>query len=571
VSKRTLRELYAKGFEKAVKEGGVKAVMSAYNAVNGKFSSYNKELLTDWLKDEWGFDGVVFSDSGAVTGHNDRAVAAGLDMVLHGATTECDNEDIVEAVKDGTLDLARLDDAVVRFLKLILWQRKAREENPYIYDQKKLLQCAYDTAVDGMVLLKNESVLPLDKSKKVVLFGSRAKSTMECGGGSTYVTTPLHGNLFDEFAKVGVDVAGKEDADIAIYAAGAEGGENADRPGMKLDKEDEGRIADVLKREKEQGRKTVVVLNVAGPVEMSDWIANADAVLVNFIPGCMGAKATTDVLLGEENPGGKLPVTFPIRLEDSPAAPYPIGEHDDVYYGEGIFVGYRWYDYKGLPVQYPFGFGLSYTDFEICAEDAPGSWNIKEEEKFQVRVKVKNVGKRFGSEVVQLYMRPKTARIPMPERELKAFSKVFLEPSEENTVTLTVKKEDLEVCDPERGMLIPIGEYEVELGTSSRDMFHCFTLEVEGENPYVFDEHSTLGEILANEEAMAVLGRYIPGMAEGIASMTPDMLKFMESEKIGPLLSRQMIRAISDTNELKAILDRLFAELAQVGNEGKVV
>lgn len=190
VSGRTLRELYAQGFEKAVKEGGVKCVMSAYNAVNEKFSSYNKEFLTDWLKEEWGFDGLVFSDSGAVNGNNDKAVAAGLDIILHGAAAPLDTSDLFRAVEDGTLSMSRIDNVISRYLHLVLWIRETRENVPLPYDQKALLQTAYDTVIDGMVLLKNENVLPLSEGTKIALFGQRSKKTMECGGGSTYITTP---------------------------------------------------------------------------------------------------------------------------------------------------------------------------------------------------------------------------------------------------------------------------------------------------------------------------------------------------------------------------------------------
>lgn len=206
VSRRTLRELYAKGFEACVKEGGARALMSAYNAVNGKFSSYNRELLTEWLKEEWGFEGLVYSDSGAVTGSNAEAVAAGLDMVLHGATAECDGSDIVEAVKNGTLGADRLDDAIERYLKLALWIREAREHTPIEYDQESLLKASYDTVADGMVLLKNEDALPLAKEARIAVFGERARDTMECGGGSTFVTTPLHSDILSALKKAGMGV-----------------------------------------------------------------------------------------------------------------------------------------------------------------------------------------------------------------------------------------------------------------------------------------------------------------------------------------------------------------------------
>lgn len=566
VSRRTLRELYAQGFEKAVRRAGVKSVMSAYNAVNGQFSSYNREFLTDWLKEEWGFDGLLFSDSGAVSGRNDQAVGAGLDIILHGATAGLDTSDIEQAVRAGSLPMSRIDDVIARYLRLVLWLREAREKTPLVYDQQKLLRVAYDTVADGLVLLKNEGALPLAGTERTALYGHRAAETMECGGGSTYITTPLHSNLLDELKKAGMNAfpGEAESADVVLFAAGAEGGENVDRPDMKLDKEDEEQIARVLRAAKAQGKKTVVVLNVAGPVDMRAWIQDADAILVNFIPGCMGAKATADVILGRQCPGGKLPVTFPLALKDSPAAPYMVGERDDVYYGEGIFVGYRWYDYKEIPVQYPFGHGLSYTRFTVEPVRVPDRWDLRESKTMNVTVRVKNTGDREGSEVIQLYLGVPCARIPMPVKALKAFRKVRLKPGEEKEVALTVRREDLEVYDPDHGKLIPVGAYTCFLGTSSRAIFHTSALKVAGRNPYVLGEHSTLGDIMDNPAALAVLGKYFPGITSRFDSMTEDMKKFMAPEEIGPLLSKQMIHFISDAGQLTGILNSIFAELAEV-------
>ena len=561
VSKRTLRELYAKGFEKAVKEAGVKSVMSAYNAVNGQFSSYNKMILTDWLKDEWGFDGIVVSDWGAVTGHNDQSVAAGMDMVLHGPTP-CDGTDIVEAVKAGTLDVSRVDDAVERILKLTLWQKKIKEENPVRYDQDALLKQAYDTIVDGMVLLKNDEILPLKKAAKVAFYGTRAKNTMECGSGSTFITTPLHSNVYDESEKMGVHVAFEDmqDSEVVIYVAGAEGGENADRPSMDVDQEDAKKMATVLKTAKEQGKQTVVILNIAAPVDMREWIKYADSILVIFIPGSMGGKAAADVLFGEATPCGRLPMTFPKKLTDSPAAPYPIGESDDIYYSEGIYVGYRWYEYKDLEVQYPFGYGMSYTDFEFEVQEIAKQWDLRKKDTLDVIIRVKNVGKNYGCEVIQLYLGQLEARIQSPEKELKSFAKVYLEPGQEQLVTLTVKREDLEIFDPEKGLLIPVGDYSVMIGVNSNHIFSNAVLHVLGDNPYVMDENTTLGEILASLQASAIVEKYIPGFTTSLG----DHLKLMSNEKIGPMLSRYLIRSIPDANELKAMMDKLFQELSQL-------
>lgn len=561
VSVRTLRELYAKGFEKAVKDGKIKSVMTAYNAVNGVFSSYNKMTLTDWLKGEWGFDGVVVSDWGAVTGKNDKSVDAGMDMVLHGPTP-CDGTDIVEAVKAGTLQESRVDEAVERILKLVLWSRDKKTENSFIYEQEQILKCAYDTVVDGTVLLKNEQVLPLKKAKRVAFYGKRAKETMECGSGSTFVTTSLHSNVYDETEKMGVYIVYEkmENADVVVYVAGAQGGENADRPDIRLDSEDAGRIHEVLKQAKEDGKQTVVILNIAGPVDMREWIAYADAVCVIFVPGCMGGKVAADVLFGEAVPCGRLPFTFPKKLNDSPAAPYPVGEVNDIYYSEGVFVGYRWYDYKEFTVQYPFGYGLSYTKFQVEVPEQTLRWDLGKEESIDISVAVKNTGNYYGCEVIQLYLHQENVKLHLPEKELKAYTKVYLNPGEEKTVKLSIYREDLEVYDPERGRIIPVGDYAILLGTSSLDIFSKMKMEVIGRNPYVMGANTTLGEILDSPKATAILEKYIPGFSTALG----EHLRLMSAEKIGPLLSRRLIGSIPDANELQALLDHIFADLAEI-------
>lgn len=561
VSKRTMRELYAKGFEAAVKEADVKSVMSAYNAVNGIFSSYNKMMLTEWLKDEWGLNGIVVSDWGAVTGDMSESVDAGMDLVLHGPTPR-DSSEIAAAVRAGTLSEERVNDAVRRILELVLWQKEVQAEKPISYDQDALLKTAYDSIVDGMVMLKNEGVLPLTKTEKTAFFGSCAKKTMECGSGSTFVTTVLHTNVFDESAALGVPVldADMDGADAVVFVAGAEGGENADRPSMDLDKADQQTIVKVLRTAKAAGKKTVVILNVAAPVDMREWLTDADAVLVLFVPGCMGGKAAADVLYGEAVPCGRLPMTFPVKLTDSPASPYPTGEYEDIFYSEGIFVGYRWYDAKGIKTQYPFGCGLSYTSFEVSMEETEPVWDLRRADQFDVQVHVKNTGSAWGCCVPQLYLSRSKDRIPMPEKELKAYHKVYLDPGEETIITLTLRKTDLEVYDPEKGLLTPIGGAKLLLGLSAEEIIASADLKIVGKSAYLLGENSSLGELMANEKAMAVLNQYLPQLFAGIG----DHIKLIANEKIGALLSRQLIGSIPDANELKAFLDRIWAALAEI-------
>ena len=560
VSTRTLRELYARGFRSAVMDGGVKSVMSAYNAVNGVFSSYNKMILTDWLKNEWGFEGIVVSDWGAVTGNNDQAIAAGMDIILHGFAPG-DGLDIIDAVRKGTLNEARVDDAIVRILKAIIWQKKIKQTKDASYDQEAILKCAFDTLTDSMVLLKNDSILPLQKGVKAAFYGTRAKETMECGSGSTYVTTSLHSNLYDECKNIGISVFSEDmdSSDVVIYVAGAEGGENADRQSMELDRKDEEEITGVLQEAKKKGKKTVVVLNIAAPVDMRKWIGYADAILCEFVPGCMGGKATAAVLVGEAVPCGKLPMTFPVKLNDSPAWPFVIGEYNDIYYSEGIFNGYRWYDSKELAIQFPFGYGLSYTSFVCSEESVPESWDLRKDDTLQIRVRVKNIGSKYGAEVVQLYLGKQDARIPMPVKELMSYGKVYLNPGEEKTITLMVKKEDLTVFDPQKEQdLILIGKYNIMIGTDAHHMFYEGMLDVLGENPYVMDENTTMREIYENTAATKIVSIYLPELT----GFSEEQKKLQAHEKIGPMLAKYLIRTMPDANQLKSYLDNMYLELA---------
>lgn len=560
VSTRTLREVYVKGFEKAVKHAGLKSVMSAYNAVNGVFSSYNKTALTSWLKEEWGFEGAVVSDWGAVTGETDKSLAAGLDLVLHGPLPY-DTSDVAAGIENGTLSMERLDDAVERLLSLVYWVKETKENYEFDFDLNQILEKAYETVVDGTVLLKNQDILPLSVDTKVSFGGSRARNTLECGGGSTYITTSLHSNVADSAEQLGANVCDDiNESDVYIYVAGAEGGENADRKDMYLDSQDEENILPALKNAKSMGKKTVVVLNIAGPVDMRKWIDYADAVLVIFIPGCMGGKACADIIFGKASPGGRLPITFPNRLEESIAYPYVVGEHDDVYYSEGVFVGYRYYDSKDAAVAYPFGYGLTYTSFESELVESPNKWDIRVEDTAHVKVRVTNTGKQSGAEVIQVYASHVNDRFPVPKKVLLGYGKIYLQPGESQELEIRLDAEDLCLYDPERGSVTPIGEYKLHIGTNVLDIFDVADVEVIGNNPYRFDEHSTFGEILDNPKALEIMRETVPQFF----NIPERYFQNMRNEKMGQLLSQQLIHTIPNANQLKDIMDNFFKRLEEI-------
>ena len=562
LSKRVMIELYARGFEAAIEDGHVLCIMSAYNAVNGEFTSYSKKLLTDLLRGELHFDGAIVSDWGAAGQNKEGTLAAGMDLIQPGPNdmTACK-----QAVQEGRLSEKVLNDRVAHILQLIVEIKQNQRRIPAQYDADALLQTACRTIEDGAVLLKNENaVLPLAETQRVVFWGARSRDMLECGSGSTAVETALHSNVLDEYRKLCGAAAFEEwtDADTLVYTAAAPAGENVDRESMAVEEQDCSRMTDVLKQAKQKGMKTVVLLNISGPVEMADWLPYADAVLCIFIPGCMGGVAAARLLAGLAEPGGRLPVTFPVRYEDTPAYPNFPGEGNDAYYGEGVFVGYRSYAKRKLAVQYPFGYGLGYTDFavELCENDF--RWDMRTQETLNVPVRVKNIGSRPGSEVVQLYAREEKPHMLRPDRTLVGYGKVHLAPGEETVVNVTVGKKALRCYDAMQDKWVqPIGAHTLYLALSAENILAEAPLMIEGKNPYPLNGESTIGEILENPRAKEIVNQFTGGMFD----MTPkETLDFMVYRKLNDILSVGMIQVIPDTVKLSAILQGLYDRLAEL-------
>ncbi|MDR0910860.1 MAG: glycoside hydrolase family 3 C-terminal domain-containing protein [Spirochaetaceae bacterium] len=584
IPERALREIYSRGFMSAVLKAKTKMIMSAYNAVNGVFSSYNKKFLVDWLRGEWGFDGVVISDSGAVKGEREKALDAGLDMVLSGPR---DFSDIKRALEDGRLSMAIIDEHVERIQKLIATVKADHECIPAQYNQEELLQIACNTIVDGAVLLKNDNdVLPLkmDTSEtvsklssspfgggwvgggtasSVAFYGKRSKDLFECGTGSTEIPTNLHSNPYDETIKRFNKDAVYEtmsNVDVLIYTVAATSGENIDRKSMDIEEEDQKRLPMILKEAKEKNIRTVVLLNIAAPVDMREWIDYADAVLCIWVPGCMGGVASADLLFGKATPGGKLPVTFPVKYEDTPAYPNFPGEATDAYYGEGIFVGYRWYDKRKMPVQYPFGYGLSYTTFAITPVETVVEL-VETTDHIDIPVKVKNTGNFPGSEVVQIYSAETKPHIRRPVKELVGFSKVYLDAGKETIVKVRIEKDALKCFDLGKNKWVqPVGEHILYIGNSATNISFTMKMTVQGKTEYGFGPDSTMAEVLGNDAAFAILDKFSGGML----SQAKDQLQMVVNNKLGDMLSQMLIRRISDTTQVTAIMQGLYAELGKI-------
>jgi beta-glucosidase len=491
VDERTLREIYLASFEGAVKQAQPWTVMCSYNKVNGKYASENKYLLTDILKDEWGFEGFVVSDWGAVN-ERVKGLAAGLDLEMPSSNGIGDQK-IVEAVKNGTLPEKVLDKAVERILRVIFKAVDQKKENAS-YDKEAHHQLAREAARECMVLLKNEDrILPLKKEGTIAVIGEFAKNPRYQGGGSSHVNPTKLDNIYEEIKKTAGNKANilyaqgynleKDDideqliqeakkiaiqSDVAILFVGLPEryeSEGYDRQHLRIPDNHQKLIEAVT----EVQPNVVVVLSNGSPIEMP-WLDKVKGVLEAYLGGQALGGAIADLLFGDANPSGKLAETFPRELSHNPSYLNFPGEGDKVEYKEGIFVGYRYYDKKNIEPLFPFGYGLSYTTFEY-SNLSISKKEILDTETVTVTVNVKNTGEMAGKEIVQLYVKDVESSVIRPEKELKGFEKVELQPGEEKTVTFTLDKRAFAYYNVDlKDWHVESGEFEILIGKSSRDI-----------------------------------------------------------------------------------------------------
>ena len=465
LDERTLRELYLTAFEIAVKEGHPSTLMCAYPKLNGVHCSDNKALLTDILRTEWGFSGLVVTDWGAM---NDRpeGFRAGCDLNMPGGSDYMEKE-VLQAVKDGTLPERCIDDSARRVLKLVFRAAQTlKGKTDCDYEAHHAL--AKRAAVEGAVLLKNEGgILPLKKDAKIAVIGAMAKSIRYQGSGSSHInptklTQPLD-FLPDAVYAPGCDERGDttesllaeaekaaQPAEIAVIFAGLPDryeSEGFDRADMKMP-DVQLRMIDAVTA---ANPNTVVVLLSGSAVECP-WADRVKGILYMGLPGQAGGEAVADLLCGRANPSGKLAESWPLSYADVPASEI-YGKTDDALYEEGLYVGYRYYEKSGVAVRWRFGYGLSYTEFSYSDLTVNGD---------TVSVTVRNTGKRAGAEVVQLYIRAPQDGLHRPLRELKGFQKVFLQSGESRTVTFPLTDRSFAVW--QGGWKIPAGKYTVCIG-----------------------------------------------------------------------------------------------------------
>ncbi len=549
MDERTAREIYLAAFEGAVKQAKPWTVMCSYNRINGTYAAENVESLTDILRGEWGFDGFVVSDWGAV---NDRVpdLKAGLDLEMP-ASMGMNDKKIVEAVKNGKLDEAVLDRAVERILDVLYRFEENKDKNAvFHYEEDHAL--ARKIASECMVLLKNEGVLPLKEEEETVFIGAFAEHPRYQGGGSSHINAwkvdsalemakgypvvyekgfDIKEDRIDE-ALINRAVEAAKKVKTAVIFAGlpeAFESEGYDRKHMGLP-ECQNRLIEAVC---EVNENVVVVLHNGSPVEMP-WVGKVKGVLEAYLGGQAVGSAVLDVLYGKVNPSGHLAETFPVKLQDNPSYLYYTGEGDKVEYREGVFVGYRYYDKKEMDVLFPFGHGLSYTTFSYSNMKLDKT-AIKDTESVTVSVDVTNTGNVFGKEVVQLYVCPPAGEVIRPVKELKGFEKVALMPGETKTVTFTLGARAFAYYDCDiKDFYVETGVYGIALGQSSRKLLAEKELRVEASarKKVKLTLNTTFGDILK-----------IPGAGEKIKELmakTPFEGEMPEDEGSAEMMEMMM-------------------------------
>lgn len=522
VEERALREIYLPAFEEAVKEGHVRSVMCAYNAVNGTFCSENGELLNGILRGEWGFDGFVVTDWGA-TKRRPLGIKAGVDLEMPGSR-QGKTEAIRKALEDGTLTEEELNQAVRNQLRFVKTAMENQKEDA-VFDRAEARQKAEAFAGECAVLLKNDKALPLKKESRMAFIGSFAEKPRYQGAGSSHINEKHPAAALDCTAGMqvvyarGYDVSGEqtdeellreaveaaEKAEAAVIFAGLPESfetEGCDREHMAMPENQNVLIREVAKVQK----NTVVVLHGGSPMELP-WFDEVAGVLLVHLGGSAVGGATVKLLTGEMNPSGKLAETWPMKLEDTPSYLNFPGEKGVVNYRENLFIGYRYYDKKRMPVRFPFGYGLSYTAFSYSdlrlSRDCIGG-----EDVLQVSCVVKNIGRKPGKEAVQLYVAAKNSRVIRPVKELKGFEKVSLDPGEEKEVSFELDKRAFSYYEEKiHGWFEESGSYEILIGASVADIRLTAVVQVESadEIPVVYTPFSTIGDLAATKKGQAVL------------------------------------------------------------------
>ncbi|MGH1524880.1 glycoside hydrolase family 3 C-terminal domain-containing protein [Leifsonia sp. L25] len=544
VDERPLREIYLRGFQHVVTHARPWTVMCSYNRINGVYASEDPWLLTSVLRDEWGFEGLVVSDWGAV---NDRvsALVAGLDLEMPSSGGVTDAQ-LVAAVRDGSLAESVLDTAADRVIDLV-GKALAGADATATYDAEAHHALAREVAARSVVLLKNEGVLPLatDASRRIAVVGEFARTPRYQGAGSSQIVPTRLDNALDELHALAGDAtvafapgytlgadadevaltaeavsvaSGADDVVVFLGLPGEDESEGFDREHLELPPAQTALLEAVIAA----NPRVTVVLSNGGVVRVSGWADRVPAIVEGWLLGQAGGGAIADVLFGVVNPSGRLAETIPVRLEDTAAYLNFPGEKGHVRYGEGLFVGYRDFDARAAAVSFPFGHGLSYTTFAFGAPTA----TVTAEGGIRVAVEVTNTGDRDGREVVQVYVSVPASRVQRPVRELKGFANVAVAAGATETAVIDLPTEDLAYFDTELdGWTVEGGDYVVAVGASSRDLRDSAVVTLAGDGraaPLTVD--STLGEWLNHPVGGPILMSALAQSAEaqGMGAMLND-------------------------------------------------
>ncbi len=531
IPERVLQELYLPGFRACVEQGNVKTLMTAYNKINGTACTENSWLLQELLRTEWGFDQrLIISDWGAVY-NQPAAVMAGNDVDMPGPR---DQSSMYTALEDGTLTEESLNQAVSHMLEAILdtptgklsminnhrLLSDANSEQDSImndsFPDDFCTQAAYHAITEGAILLKNsDNTLPVKPNDRIVFIGSNTAHFHDCGDGSARVYTNKTTSLAEEFQKdvryhcqfiEAVTPGSLQGYDTAVLTVYVQGQEGRDRTSLEIPLEQQKLILDTVEEARHSHTHIILLLNVCGPVDLRFCESDIDAIMCIFFPGMEGGRGVKDLLTGTCNPSGKLPLTFPNRLEDCPTYLNPPSPDWTINYGEGIYVGYRYYDKKKIEPLYPFGYGLSYTTFSLSEPNLACPVHLTMDACILLTCNITNTGNMAGKEVVQLYIHDCVSTLDKPVRELKAFQKVLLQPGETRTLTFELPVSALASFDPAyRTWAVEPGEYLLYIGQSSRNLQKPVSVFIEGHSCYDFQASTPFIRILDHPTAYSIL------------------------------------------------------------------
>lgn len=589
IDERTARELYLSAFERIIRKAKPWAVMAAYNKVDGVFCTEKKELLTELLRNEWGYQGIVISDWGA-THNRAPAIEAGCDLTM---PEEGNDEKVIQAREDGSLSEEMLNKAVENVLKLAF---KA-EENHITgkeFNYKKGHELAHKIAAQSIVLLKNEdSILPLKECENIVFIGGFAKEPRYQGSGSSRIHSKTVDNAIDYAGKNFPDARIKyasgyrtdepeeeliveaqemaKEADKAVIFAGLSElmeSEGYDRNHMRMPESHN----ELIRRVCEVQPHTIVILHNGAPVEMP-WIGQVKGLVETYLGGEAVGGATVDILYGKENPSGRLPETFPERLEDNPSYLSFGGEIGQVDYSERMFVGYRYYSSIGRNPLFPFGYGLSYTNYEysnLCVD----SDSITEEGHICVNVDVTNVGHIDGKEVVQLYIAPPKGEYRRPVRELKGFEKIALKAGETKRVSFDLAYRDFACYSPlSKGWYAMPGKYQISIGDSADHMLLTQEVSVEGKEIAMtehFDEGTLMKDFVLHPVGKEFFHGHYADMVRGMsaaglfpAEMAEEVLQTGAEKGMENLLAQSVSLLLDFAGVSMEEREKLFADMNQ--------